>query len=148
VFFITYIVASIPAGVVGERFGRRQTMCAGLLLIAVLVLAGFYLRSAPAMLAIMPLGGVAWALVNTNALPTMLGMSAPGHAASTVGLFYATTTLASILSPVANGWFIDLGGNDYNLVILSTSIAAGLAALVLLLIGRFDQRRLATGNPA
>ncbi len=139
VFFVAYILASIPAGMVGQRFGRRQTMTAGLAAISLLVLLAFFLRSAPAMLAIMPLGGVAWALVNTNALPVVLATSTPGHAASTVGLFYATTTLASILSPVANGWFIDLGGDNYNLAILSTSIAAGLAALVLLLMGRLHR---------
>jgi MFS family permease len=138
-FFITYIVSSVPAGLVGERFGRRRTMTAGLLVISLLVFAAFFLQSLPVMLAIMPLGGVAWALVNTNALPVVLAMSTPGHAASTVGLFYATTTLASILSPVANGWFIDMGGDDYNLVILATSVAAGLAALVLLLMGRFQR---------
>jgi hypothetical protein len=107
----------------------------------VLVLGAFVVRSAPAMLAIMPLGGAAWALVNTNALPAMLGMSTRGHAASTVGLFYATTTLASILSPMANGWFIDLGGDNYNLAILSTSISAALAALVLMLMGRLQRGR-------
>lgn len=139
VFFIAYIIASVPAGLVGERFGRRRTMTAGLLVISVLVFGAFFLRSAPAMLAIMPLGGVAWALVNTNALPALLGMSTPGRAASTVGLFYATTTLASILSPVTNGWFIDLGGDNYNIAILSTSIVAGLAALVLFVMGRFER---------
>lgn len=139
VFFITYIVASVPAGIVGQRFGRRPTMAAGLLVISLLVFAAFFLRSAPAMLAIMPLGGAAWALVNTNALPALLGMSTPGHAASTVGLFYATTTLASILSPMANGWLIDAGGDDYNIVILSTSIVAGLAAVVLWMMGRLER---------
>jgi maltose/moltooligosaccharide transporter len=141
VFFIAYIIASIPAGLVGERFGRRQTMTAGLAAVAVLVLGAFVVRSAPAMLAIMPLGGAAWALVNTNALPAMLGMAHRGHAASTVGLFYATTTLASILSPMANGWLIDLGGDNYNLAILSTSITAGLAALVLWGMGRVNGDR-------
>jgi MFS family permease len=67
-------------------------------------------------------------------------MSPAGHAASTVGLFYAATTLASILSPVVNGWLIDVGEDDYNLAILSTSIVAGLAALTLLLMGRFDRQ--------
>lgn len=138
-FFMVYIVASVPAGAVGERFGRRRTMSAGLVVMALLVLAAFFLRSAPALLLIMPLGGAAWALVNTNALPLVLAMSTPGHAASAVGLFYATTTLASILSPVVNGWFIDLGGDDYNLAILSTSIVTGLAALILLLMGRLER---------
>lgn len=139
VFFITYIIASIPAGAAGQRFGRWQTMSAGLAVISVLVLGAFIVRSAPAMMAIMPLGGVAWALVNTNALPAVLGMSPAGHAASTVGLYYATATLASILSPLTNGWFIDLGGGDYNLAILSTSIVTGLAAFVLLMMGRFQR---------
>jgi MFS family permease len=136
VFFITYIIASVPAGAVGQRFGRRQTMSAGLALISLLILGAFVLRSVPALLVVMPLGGVAWALVNTNALPAVLGMSPAGHAASTVGLYYAATTLASILSPVVNGRLIDLGGGDYNLAILSTSIVAGLAALVLVAMGR------------
>ena len=139
VFFITYIVASVPAGAVGQRFGRRQTMCAGLVIISILILGAFFLRSTLALLVVMPLGGAAWALVNTNALPAVLGMSPAGRAASTVGLFYATTTLASILSPVVNGWLIDAGGGDYNLAILSTSIVAGLAALTLLQMGRFDR---------
>ena len=149
VFFITYIIASVPAGAAGQRFGRWQTMCVGLAMISVLILGAFFLRSAPALLVVMPLGGMAWALVNTNALPLMLGMSPAGHAASTVGLFYATTTLASILSPVVNGWLIDLGGGDYNMAILSTSIVAGLAAVTLFLMGRFDRlaRRAASVEP-
>jgi MFS family permease len=143
VFFITYIIASVPAGAVGQRFGRRQTMSVGLALISLLILGAFVLRSVPALLVVMPLGGVAWALVNTNALPAVLGMSPAGHAASTVGLYYAATTLASILSPVVNGRLIDLGGGDYNLAILSTSIVAGLAALVLVAMGRV---RAASGD--
>jgi Na+/melibiose symporter-like transporter len=143
VFFITYIIASVPAGAVGQRFGRRQTMSVGLALISLLILGAFVLRSVPALLVVMPLGGVAWALVNTNALPAVLGMSPAGHAASTVGLYYAATTLASILSPVVNGRLIDLGGGDYNLAILSTSIVAGLAALVLVAMGRM---RAASGD--
>jgi MFS family permease len=139
VFFITYIIASVPAGSAGQRFGRRQTMSAGLALISVLILGAFVLRSVPALLVVMPLGGVAWALVNTNALPAVLGMSPAGHAASTVGLYYAATTLASILSPVVNGWLIDARGGDYNMAILSTSIVAGLAALVLVAMGRLQR---------
>lgn len=139
VFFITYIIASVPAGAAGQRFGRRQTMSAGLALIAILILGAFALRSAPALLVVMPLGGVAWALVNTNALPAVLGMSPAGHAASTVGLYYAATTLASILSPMVNGWLIDARGGDYNMAILSTAIVAGLAALVLWVMGRLQR---------
>ena len=44
VFFITYIVASVPAGMVGERFGRRQTMIAGLVVISVLIGLGSCVR--------------------------------------------------------------------------------------------------------
>lgn len=90
------------------------------------------------MLAIMPLGGVAWALVNTNALPAVWAcrLLAVPPARSAV---YVTTTLASILSPVVNGWLIDAGGGDYNLAILSTSVVAGLAVLTLLVMGRFER---------
>lgn len=139
VFFLSYILASVPAGMVGERLGRRRTMMVGLVGLAVLVSLAFVVRSVSVTLAIMPLGGVAWALVNSNALPALLSMSTPGHAASAVGLFYATTTLASILSPVVNGWFIDVGGDNYNLAILSTSIVAGIAALILWIMGRVNR---------
>lgn len=136
VFFLSYIVASVPAGMVGERFGRRRTMRVGLAALSALVLLAFVVRSIPVTLAIMPLGGLAWALINSNALPALLSLSTPGHAASAIGLFYAATTLASILSPLVNGWFIDAGGDNYNLAILSTSIVTGIAALILGMMGR------------
>lgn len=141
VFFLTYMLASVPAGVLGERCGRRQVMTLGLVALSVLVLLAFVMESWLGTLAVLPFGGLAWALVNANALPLLLAMSPADHAASAIGLYYASTTLASILSPLVNGKLIDIGDEDYNLAILATSVAAGLAALVMLAMARWTRRR-------
>ncbi|MDW8316991.1 MAG: MFS transporter [Anaerolineae bacterium] len=141
VFFLTYMLASVPSGMVGERHGRQRVMILGLTALSGLVLLAFVVRTWWGTLLVLPLGGLAWAAVNANALPLLLAMSPPGHAGSAIGLYYASTTLASIVSPLVNGKLIDIGNEDYNLAILATSVAAGLAALTMLGMGRWGRRR-------
>lgn len=135
-FFGGYMLASVPAGMLGERFSRRSVMAVGLASLWVLLGGLFLLESVPLLRIFMPVGGFAWALVNSNALPAVVDTSPPAHAGSAIGLFYATATLASILSPLANGWLVDQTGGDYGLIVLVASLFSGLGALCMLGVRR------------
>jgi Na+/melibiose symporter-like transporter len=132
VFFLSYLFASVPAGIIGERRGRFRTMIVGLVAISVLIGLGYWLATVPLLFLFMPVGGVVWALVNSNALPAIVSTVNPVRSGSAVGLYYFATTMASIASPIANGWLIETSGGQYSLIMLTTSAAAAAAALCLI----------------
>lgn len=132
VFFLSYLVTSVPAGIIGERRGRIKAMIVGLFAIAVLIGLGYWLATIPLLFLFMPVGGLVWALVNSNALPAIVGSVAPTRSGSAVGLYYFAVTLASIASPIANGGLIELSGENYRLIMLTTSAAAAAGAVCLL----------------
>ena len=136
VFFLSYLVASVPAGIVGERRGRLRAMIVGLVAISLLIGLGYWLATIPLLFLFMPVGGMVWALVNSNALPAIVGTVAPARSGSAVGLYYFATTLASIASPIVNGGLIEASGDNYRLIMLTTSAAAAAAVLCLLLLRR------------
>lgn len=138
-FFIGYMVASVPAGVVGGRYHRRPAMLAGLAILSAMLGAVFVTESVPVVRALMPVGGLAWALVNSNALPAVVDTAPSAHAGSAIGLFYAAATLASILSPLANGWLVDRAGGDYSLIVLTACVFVGLGTVCLLLMRREEE---------
>ena len=132
VFFLSYLLASVPAGIIGERRGRLRVMIGGLAVISVLIGLGYWFATVPLLLLFMPVGGLAWALVNSNALPVILSTTSPTRSGSAVGLFLFATTMASIVSPIANGWLVETSGGNYNLIMLTTSLAAAAGAFCLL----------------
>ena len=132
VFFLSYLLASVPAGIIGERRGRLRVMIVGLVVISVLIGLGYWFATVPLLLLFMPVGGLAWALVNSNALPVILSTTSPTRSGSAVGLFLFATTMASIASPIANGWLVETSGGNYNLIMLTTSLAAAAGAFCLL----------------
>jgi Na+/melibiose symporter-like transporter len=149
VFFLSYLVASVPAGIAGERRGRLKAMIVGLVAIAVLIGLGYWLATIPLLFLFMPVGGVVWALVNSNALPAIVGTVDPARSGSAVGLYYFATTLASIASPVVNGGLIEASGDNYKLIMLTTSAAAAAAVVCLLALrvrNSATQTDLASGS--
>lgn len=134
--FLAYLLASIPAGILGECRGRRRAMIWGLIALSLLLGIAFVRPSVPLYLVFMPLGGIAWAFVNSNALPAVVDTALPHHAGSAVGLYYFSATLASVLSPPINGWAVDRIGGDYGVIALTASLSALLGALCLVLIRR------------
>jgi MFS family permease len=135
-FFLAYLLASVPAGMIGERNGRRKTMIWGLVFLATMLGVAFLVHSVTFLVVLMPLAGMAWALVNSNALPAVVNMAIPQHAGSAVGLYYSAATLASILSPPVNGWLVDLVGGDYGVILLTAGLTATLGAGCLVVTRR------------
>jgi Na+/melibiose symporter-like transporter len=69
-FSLTFILFSIPGGMLAERWGRRQTIITGLVILSALLILASLLPYIYAIAAIMFLGGMAWALIKVTSLPT------------------------------------------------------------------------------
>ncbi len=116
-FSVTFIVFSIPGGMLAERWGRRRTILTGLLALTVLLLLASALPNVYAIAVILFLGGASWALININSLPMIVDLAPSDRFLGTyTGLYYISGTSAAIAGPILNGWIIDATGKNYNTI--------------------------------
>ena len=133
VAYITFILFSIPSGIIAMRIGRKRTILIGLAVFATLLTIAFFVPIVPVVIALLALGGVAWSLVNINSLPMVVDISTSEEVLGTyTGLYYVAGTLAAVVGPILNGWVIDLTGRNYNMIFLVAPIFFALAILCML----------------
>ncbi len=150
-----FVIFAIPAGYFGSRFGRRRTIIAGIIVMA-LVLLGIYFLPPATLLqpltnlpllgmvpaggakavlvvlgALMMVAGAGWALININSLPMVVDMTDATRLGTFTGLYYLFSTLSAIVGPNSNGWIISLTGNNYNSIMIVAPIFMAVAMLMM-----------------
>ena len=142
-----FVLFAFPAGLLGSRIGRRVTISAGIILMALLIF-GLYILPADTLaipltalpvlgnirvvsLFLMP-AGIAWALININSLPMVVDMTTAARLGTFTGLYYLFSTLSAIVGPNLNGLLVQLSGDRYNTIMLISPLFL-VAALVLML---------------
>jgi Na+/melibiose symporter-like transporter len=142
-----FVLFAFPAGLLGSRIGRRVTISAGIILMALLIF-GLYILPADTLaipLTVMPVlgnirvvslflmpAGIAWALININSLPMVVDMTTAARLGTFTGLYYLFSTLSAIVGPNLNGLLVQLSGDRYNTIMLISPLFL-VAALVLML---------------
>ncbi len=130
---LAFLAFAVPSGYVAARLGRRWTIVTGLAVFGVLLVANFFLRSPTLIWPIMAIGGIGWALVNINSLPMVVDISASDADLGTyTGLYYIASQLAAVAGPTINGYIVEWGGGDYNLIFVVTPAFFALAILCML----------------
>ncbi len=152
---LIFVIFALPAGYIGAALGRRITIVLGITLMSLVMLAIFFLPAATLITPLAPLpavgakltedgpslllvigallmaAGAAWALININSLPMVVDMTEPTRIGTYTGLYYLFSTLSAIVGPNANGWIIQLTGNNYNAVMIVAPVFMGLALLMM-----------------
>jgi len=143
---LAFLAFAIPSGYIAARFGRRRTIILGLAVFGVLLVANFFLRNATLIWPIMAIGGIGWALVNINSLPMVVDISASDADLGTyTGLYYIASQLAAVAGPTINGYIVEWGGGDYNLIFVVTPAFFLLAILCMLGVTRGEAKKAVSG---
>ncbi len=140
-----FLIFAIPAGYIGGRFGRRNTILTGLTIMIAATLSIFFMGketltstvipSLPILGRIMPLtlvlmlAGIGWSLININSLPMVVDLTEPIYIGTFTGLYYLFSTLAAIIGPNLNGWIVKLAGNDYGAIMFAAPIFFTIALI-------------------
>jgi maltose/moltooligosaccharide transporter len=157
---LIFVIAALPAGYLGGKFGRRPMIVAGLVLMAAII-AGIYLLPSAALLTplaplpvigaslapgapgqllviglLLMVAGIAWALININSLPMVVDMTTAARVGTYTGLYYLFSTGAAILGPNLNGWIVQLTGGNWNNVMLAAPLFLVLALVLMLGVRR------------
>jgi MFS family permease len=143
---LLFVLFALPSGYIGGRIGRRPTIMTGIILMAAAMLTMYLLPvdfltlsvtrlpvlgNVPVTGVILMIAGIAWALININSLPMVVDMTTAARIGTYTGLYYLAATLAAITGPIINGWIIQLGGRNYNTIMLVAAVFM-LAALILI----------------
>jgi maltose/moltooligosaccharide transporter len=138
---LAFLAFAVPAGYIAGRFGRRRTIITGLAVFGLLLAVNYFLRNAALIWPIMAIGGMGWALVNINSLPMVVDIAASNADLGTyTGLYYIASQLAAVVGPIVNGYIVEWGGGDYNLIFVATPAFFLLAILCMLRVTRGEAK--------
>jgi EmrB/QacA subfamily drug resistance transporter len=130
-YLVTVAALLLVAGSVADRFGRRRTLAAGLLI----TLATSVLCAAAPTIAVLliarVLQGFGDALVVPSSLALLNGTLPPQDRARAIGLWAGLSTLGTTVGPYAGGWLVDHGSWRWLFLLNGPLIVAGLLALRL-----------------
>lgn len=144
VAYVTFILFSIPSGIIATRIGRKRTILIGLVAFTIVLVIAYFTPIVSAIIALLAVGGIAWSLVNINSLPMVVDTSTSEEVLGTyTGLYYVAGTLAAVVGPILNGWVIDLTGRNYNMIFLVTPAFFVLAILSMLGVTKGEAKPVA-----
>jgi MFS family permease len=113
-FAASFILFSLPSGLIAGKLGRKQTMIFGLVGMIVLFGSGFFIIQDQVTLGIiLLLTGICWALVNVNSLPLVFDLGNEAQIGAYTGLYYMAAQSAAIAGPVLSGVVVEIAGNNY-----------------------------------
>ena len=131
------VTVAYEAHLAGYAFG----FLGGLLLLLIFFLPSLYVA-----VAALALGGMAWSLVNINSLPMVVDISASDADLGVyTGLYYIASQLAAVAGPTINGYIVEWGGGDYNLIFVVTPAFFALAILCMLGVTKGEAKMQAGG---
>ncbi|MFG3261056.1 MULTISPECIES: MFS transporter [Streptomyces] len=132
-YVVVFAALMLPAGLLGDRFGRRRMLIAGLGVFLAGSLAGALADGVTAVIAARAVMGVGAALVTPLALSVLPSLFAPDERTKAVGIVSAGSTLGLPLGPIIGGWLLDHYWWGSVFLVNLPMAAVGIAACVFLL---------------
>ena len=105
------IVSYIPIGALASKIGRKRTIMAGIVILAVCFLSGFFLTTLYSklnaiMFAVFAFMGFAWAAINVNSLPMVVEMCKGSDIGKFTGYYYTASMAAQVATPILAGFLM------------------------------------------
>ncbi|MFE2379568.1 DHA2 family efflux MFS transporter permease subunit [Streptomyces sp. NPDC059398] len=132
-YLVVFAALMLPAGLLGDRFGRRRMLIAGLGVFLAASLVGAFAGDVSWVIAARALMGVGGALVMPLAISVLPSLFPRGEQTRAIGMISAASALGMPLGPIIGGWLL----NHYwwgSVFVLNVSmVAIGITACLFLL---------------
>jgi EmrB/QacA subfamily drug resistance transporter len=129
-YFLVLAAAMLPAGLLGDRYGRKKVLVVSLALFGAGSVACAYSTSVAEFMAARVLVGLAGAGLMIMAFSSVTVMFAKQERPKAVGLMSAATFLAFPIGPILGGWLLTSYWWGWVFLINVPVIVLGLAAVV------------------
>lgn len=129
------VIGALPAGFIGTRFGRRNTILIGYATMAVCMLALDRVSDMSVVIPLLALASASWALPTVNAYPLFIEL-VPRHIRGVLAALYLLSmALGGAVGDPLNGRLFDLL-NGYRALFLLMACYIGLAFVAVLFVRR------------
>ena len=129
-YLLVFSVLLLPAGALGDRYGRRKALIAGLIVFGGASASAMAISSANALIFLRGLIGLGAALVMPATLSTITGTFPPAERTRAVGVWAAVAGGSSVLGLLCTGilleWFSWRAAFAVNVVLAAVAIAGAL----------------------
>ena len=135
------IISYLPVGMIASKVGRKKTIRAGVIMLAVSFGVAAFLRdNSPAMLmnAMFALAGIAWATINVNSFPMVVEMCSESDVGRYTGLYYTASMAAQVATPMLSGLLMDKLG--MTVLFPYAAVFSGLALVTMHFVHHGDSR--------
>jgi MFS transporter, DHA2 family, multidrug resistance protein len=132
-YFLVLAAAMLPAGLLGDRYGRKKVLVVSLALFGAGSVACAYATSVAEFMAARVLVGLAGAGLIVMAFSVVTVMFAKQERPKAVGMMAAATFLAFPIGPILGGWLLTNYWWGWVFLINVPVIALGLAAVAALM---------------
>ncbi len=108
------IVTYVPVGIIATKIGRKKTILAGVVMLALAFLFAIFMtsNSSPILMYVLfALAGIGWATINVNSFPMVVELAKGGNVGKYTGWYYTASMSAQVLTPILSGALMDLFGN-------------------------------------
>ena len=106
-YSLVLAAALLPAGLLGDRFGRKKLLTGALVLFGVASLACAYASSAGELIAARAVLGLAAAVILPLALAVLPVMFTPAERSRAIAVVGGATFLGYPIGPIVGGWLLD-----------------------------------------
>ncbi len=154
-FSLAFLLFAIPAGLMGNKWGKLPLMSIGLILqplfflsiplLPILMTHFPALNEALLLQIILFIGGITWALVNVQAYPLVADLGGKDKIGFFTGLYYLFSMAAAIVAPSILGLMMDLF--THPALFYSSAISFVIAYYLLKKGSRFLQQEDAASRP-
>src|ERR1700728_3732046 len=129
-YLLVFAVLLLPAGAIGDRYGRRRALIAGLVVFGGASAAAMATTSADALVGLRGLIGLGAALVMPATLSTITGTFAPAERSKAVGVWAGVAGASAVLGLLCSGilleWFSWRSVFAFNVVLAVIAIAGAI----------------------
>ncbi|MGW6908323.1 DHA2 family efflux MFS transporter permease subunit [Streptomyces sp. NPDC054940] len=132
-YVVVFAALMLPAGLLGDRFGRRRMLITGLGIFLVGSLVGALAGDVDTVIAARAVMGVGAALVTPLALAVLPSLFGPDERTKAVGIVSAASALGLPLGPIIGGWLLNHFWWGSVFLVNVPMAAIGIAACVFLL---------------
>ena len=105
------VIGALPAGFIGVRIGRRNTMLLGFALMAACLIALDRVTTVSQAVPLLALASASWTLPTVNAYPLFVEPIAPNRRGVLAALFLLSMALGGAIGDPLNGGIFDLFGS-------------------------------------
>ncbi|MCH0563635.1 MULTISPECIES: MFS transporter [unclassified Streptomyces] len=132
-YVVVFAALMLPAGLLGDRFGRRRMLITGLGVFLLGSLVGALVPDVDWVIAARAFMGIGGALVTPLALSVLPSLFGPDERTKAVGIISAASALGMPLGPIIGGWLLNHFWWGSVFLVNVPMAALGIAACVLLL---------------